>query len=86
VSLESDEEAKRPKVVTTLEMKLKIIADFEYGILAANIVHGHRIVPTAVSTVVANKQKKYKGVKKNQQCLEQVIENQRLCWKWISYY
>jgi hypothetical protein len=48
-------QAKRPRVVMTLEMKLKIIAQFEPGKQVVSIRHELRMLPTTVRTIVADK-------------------------------
>jgi hypothetical protein len=55
--------AKRPTVVITLEIKLKIIAHFEAGKLAVSIGRELGTVPTTLRAIIADKQK-YKDVAK----------------------
>jgi hypothetical protein len=45
----------KPRIVPTLETKLKIIADFEAGKEAINIRHEHGIPPTTVRIVVGDR-------------------------------
>jgi len=52
ITAKLNEKAKRPRVVPTLEMKLKIIADFEAGKRAVDIGREHGILPTTVRTIV----------------------------------
>ena len=54
ITAKLNEKAKRPRVVPTLEMKLKIIADFEAGKRAVDIGREHGILPTTVRTIVAD--------------------------------
>jgi predicted transcriptional regulator len=61
--MQSTKKANRPRVVMTLDTKLKIIADFEAGKCTVNIRHELGIPPTTVRTIVADKQK-YKDVAK----------------------
>jgi hypothetical protein len=58
ISAKSNDNAKRPRVVPTLERKLKIIVDFGACKRAVDI----GIPPTTARRVVADKQK-YKDVK-----------------------
>jgi hypothetical protein len=52
---QSIKKAKKLRVVTTLEMKLKITGDFEAGKQAVNIGRELVILPTATRTIVARK-------------------------------
>jgi hypothetical protein len=55
MSAKSNENAKKPGVVPTSEMKLKSTADFEAGKQAVDIGHEHGIPPKRVKTTVADK-------------------------------
>jgi predicted transcriptional regulator len=57
MSAQSIKKTKKPSVVTTMETKLKIIADFEAGKRAVNIGRELGIPPTTVRKIVADKQK-----------------------------
>jgi hypothetical protein len=59
----SIKKAKMPTVVTTLEAKLKINADFEAGKREVSIGSELGIQPTAVRAILADKQK-YKDIAK----------------------
>jgi hypothetical protein len=49
------QKTKRPRVVSTLKTKLKIIADFEHGKRTVNIGNEHGIPSTTVRTTVDDK-------------------------------
>jgi hypothetical protein len=55
--VKSNENAKRPRVVPSLEMKLIFTAGFEADKLAVDIGCEHRIPPTTIRTNVTDKQK-----------------------------
>ena len=63
MTAKSNEKAKRPRVVPTLETNMKIIVDFEAGKRAVDIGREHIIPPTTVRTIVADQQI-YKDVAK----------------------
>jgi hypothetical protein len=62
---QSVKKAKRPIVVMTLEIKLKIIADFEAGKREVSVGRELGVPPTAMRTVVADKQRYKNDVKLN---------------------
>jgi hypothetical protein len=63
MSLQSIKKAKRSRVVTILETKLKSIAEFEAGKRVVSIARELGIPPITVRTIEADKQK-YKYVAK----------------------
>jgi hypothetical protein len=63
MSAKSYKNAKKPRVVPTLEMKLKSITDSEAGKQSINIRREHGIPPTTARTITVDKQK-YKDVAK----------------------
>jgi hypothetical protein len=63
MSEKSNEKGKRPRVVPTLEKKLKTIADFQAGKQAVHIRCEHVMKLTTVRTIIPDKQK-YKDVAK----------------------
>jgi hypothetical protein len=55
MSAKSNQKAKRPRVVPTLKIKLKIITDFEAGKCPVDIGWEHGVPSITVRTIVALK-------------------------------